>query len=105
VEFTKSEKKQLRELAEEVYESEASGLLKELDEQFSRWRQGEILSSELLREIHYFHQHQSRELWSMYQSLPEALVVERGVAHGLLAESKVPAPLLAKLNIGAIKEK
>lgn len=104
MEFTKSERKKLRELAEEVYESEASGLLKELDEQFSRWRQGEILSSELLREIHEFHQHQSRGLWSMYQSLPEAQVVGRGIAHGLLDESRVPAPVLAKLSSGAIKE-
>ncbi len=96
--FTKSEKRQLRELAGEMYEAEAHALLEELDTEFSRWREGEMLSSELLTAIHEFHQHQSRELWSMYQGLGDVMAVERGLSLGLVAESKVPPALLAKLQ-------
>ena len=64
MEFTKSERKQMRELAGTVYEAEAHALLEELDAEFSRWRSGECLSSELLAAIHEFHQHQSRQLWA-----------------------------------------
>jgi hypothetical protein len=56
-EFTKSERRELRELAGDVYEAEAHHYLEELDEDFERWRRGEMLSSDLLTSIHQFHQH------------------------------------------------
>ena len=98
MEFTKAERRRLRELAGEAYEAEAHALLEELDAEFSRWREGEILSSELLAAIHEFHQHQSRELWSTYQSLGDALAVERGIALGLIEKAQVPPALAAKLQ-------
>ncbi len=67
MEFTKSERKQMRELAGAVYEAEAHARLEGLDSAFARWRTGECLSSELLAKVHEFHQHQARELWSSYQ--------------------------------------
>lgn len=75
VEFTKAERRQLREFAGSVYEVEAHQMLEELESEFKRWREGEILSSELLGAIHEFHQHESRELWSMYQALREPEIV------------------------------
>src|SRR5262245_44247203 len=63
-EFTKAERRELRELAGDVYEAEARQYLEELDEDFERWRKGEMLSSNLLTSIHQFHQHQNRELWN-----------------------------------------
>jgi hypothetical protein len=98
MEFTKSERKQLRELASSVYEAEAHDLLTVLDAEFGRWRNGECHSSEPLGAIHEFHQQQSRELWSIYQGLSDAMVVERGLALGLIAESRVPAAILTKLR-------
>jgi hypothetical protein len=98
VDFTKGERRQLRELAGEVYEAEAHQMLEELESDFKRWREGEILSSELLSAVHEFHQHKSRELWSMYQGLRERETVARGLALGLVAESSVRAELLAKLE-------
>lgn len=97
MDFTRSEKRQLRELAGQAYEAEARALLMELEADFVRWRKGEMLGSELLVAIHEFHQHQSRDLWSTYQSLGDALVVERGVARGFIAESQVPSALRGKL--------
>ena len=97
--FTKLERQALRELAGEVYEAEAAVLLEDLAASFAKWRAGDLLSSELLEAIHEFHQHQSRQLWSMYHGLREPDIVARGLAHGLLASSKVPAPLRAKLEL------
>ena len=77
-EFSKSEKKSLRELAGVVYEAEARLALDELDAQFERWRSGEMLGSELIAAIHEFHQQDARSLWSMYQSLKEPEIVARG---------------------------
>jgi hypothetical protein len=98
VEFTKPERKRLRELASTIYEAEAHRLLEELDAEFARWRKGECLSSELLSAIHEFHQHRSRELWSLYQGLSDTMVVERGLSLSLIAESGVPQAILAKLQ-------
>ena len=96
-EFSKLERKALRELAGEVYEAEAAQLLEELAASFKRWRDGEILPSELLESIHEFHQHQSRQLWSMYQGLREYDIVARGLARGLIPEVRVGASLCEKL--------
>ncbi len=97
-EFTKSERRELRELASDVYEAEAHQYLEELDADFERWRNGEMLSSDLLTSIHQFHQHQNRELWKMYQGLSDDMVVERGLRISLLSEEKVSPKLLAKLK-------
>lgn len=104
MEFSKSEKKQLRALAGEAYEAEARKLLEELESEFRRWRNGEVLSSELITTIHEFHQQQSHELWSMYNGATESMIVSRGVGLGLLPESKVPPAILAKLDPGYWRE-
>ena len=96
-EFNKRERGQLRRLASEVYETEVHALLEELESSFEQWRAGEVLSSELLQTIHEFHQHQARELWSVYQALRDPEIVTRGLARGLLPESEVAPDLLAKL--------
>jgi hypothetical protein len=99
MEFSRPERKMLRGLAGDVYEAEARELLEELDAAFDLWRQGEKLSSELLTDIHEFHQHQSRELWSMYQTLDEATIVARGIGFGLIPEDEVPQAIREKLNV------
>ena len=96
--FTKSERAELRELAGQVYEWELGRYLSGLDESFARWRKGEMLSSELSDEIHEFHQHPARELWSMYQSLSDDELVARGLALGALELSRLSAKLRAKME-------
>jgi hypothetical protein len=98
MEFTKPERKRLRELATIICEAETHRLLKELDAEFARWRKGECLSSDLFTTLHEFHQHQSRNLWSIYQGLPDFAVVERGLSMGLIAQSSVPRAILVKLQ-------
>ena len=98
-EFTKPERKTLRELASEAYEAEARSYLAELEADFLRWRQDEMSSSELLASIHAFHQEQSRELWSRHQSLKEPEIVARGVVLGFVRAEKIPEQLRAKLKL------
>ena len=98
-EFTKAERRELRELVGEAYEAEAHGHLEELDRDFERWRKGDILSSDLLTSIHHFHQHENRDLWKMYQGLSEDFMAARALKLGLIPESKVSAKLLEKLRL------
>lgn len=46
--------------------AEAGRILQELDAEFERWRRGDSLGSDLITTIHEFHQHQARDLWSIY---------------------------------------
>jgi hypothetical protein len=95
--FGKGERKRLRALAGAVYEAEARATLSDLDAAFRKWRAKEIDSSVLLDEIHHFHQHESRQLWAIYQRMDEGQVVARGLALGFIKEKDIDAPLLSKL--------
>jgi len=97
-EFTKTERQQLRELAEKVYEAEACEMLADLALQFDEWRTGDVVSSELIRAIHEFHEDASRDLWSTYQVLREPDIVARGVELGFIASAEISATLLEKLD-------
>jgi hypothetical protein len=99
MEFNRSERAILRELASEVYEAEARRVLADLDASFREWRKRQRLSSDLLADIHSFHQRDSRDLWATYQGLDEATVVARGVAFGFIPKKKVPHEILQKLNL------
>lgn len=96
--FSKSERKRLRALAGLVYETEARTVLSERHASFEKWHLRQIDSSELLQEIHEFHQHQSRELWALYQSMKEDQIVARGLAEGFIEEKQVESSLLSKLQ-------
>jgi len=69
-----------------------------LDRSFSEWRRGKLLSSELSKEIHEFHQHAARDVWSAYQVPDEAMLVARAIALRILSEEEVPAALREKLR-------
>ncbi|MBC5786378.1 hypothetical protein H8N03_25800 [Ramlibacter sp. USB13] len=97
--FNRSERAILRELASEVYEAEARTVLADLDASFREWRKKQRLSSDLLADIHAFHQRDSRDLWARYQGLDDATVVARGVAFGFIPKKKVPREILQKLNL------
>ena len=97
-EFTKAERRELRELGSRTYEAEAGRILQELDAEFERWRRGDSLSSDLITAIHEFHQHQARDLWSTYRTLRPPQVVARGVGFGFIEAREVPDTLRAKLQ-------
>ena len=97
-EYTKKERSVLRELAGEAYERELGQHLAKLDKSFAAWRRGELVSSELSKEIHEFHQHAAREVWSAHQLPNVSMIVARALALKILKPSDVPAELRIKLK-------
>lgn len=96
--FTKSENRELRELAGAAYEAELGDALDELLAEFGRWKQGEIGPVELSEAIHEYHQGPNRELYKLYNGLPEADLVARAVVLGLLDATKLRPELMEKLE-------
>jgi hypothetical protein len=88
----------LRRLAADVYEWELRGELEVLDKSFSDWRRGKLLSSELSDAIHQFHQHEARDIWSMYQTLKDPEIVARGIALGAISDDALSAELRDKIK-------
>ena len=97
-EFTKSEKRKLRSLAQEAYSRELDAALRDLDSGFSDWRQKHINSFQLSDLIHEFHQGPSRALFSDYTRLDPGMLVARALARGILEEHEVPEALLKELT-------
>ena len=97
-EFSKSEKKLLRELAGVIHETDARLTLDELDAEFTRWHDGELLGLDLIAAIHEFDQKDARALWSVYQALKDPDIVARGLALGLIGADAVPEQLRVKLK-------
>lgn len=98
-EYSKRERAELRRLAAEVYEWELRGQLERLDKSFSEWRRGKMPSPELADAIHQFHQHEARDIWSMYQTLKEPAIVARGLALGAISEDMLPGELRDKIKV------
>lgn len=97
-EFSRKERRRLRDLAGTAHERELDAALEELDSEFERWRSDELLPSELSERIHEFHDGGARELYSIYNRLEEEQLVARAVAHGLLDEEEVGSDLLPRLE-------
>ncbi|HZM46874.1 MAG TPA: hypothetical protein VFC14_18800 [Burkholderiales bacterium] len=101
-EYSKKERVELRRLASQAYERELGSHLAELDKSFSEWRNGTLSSSDLSQKIHEFHQHAARDVWSMYQTPHEAMLVTRALELGILRDAEVPATLREKLKAKAV---
>jgi hypothetical protein len=98
-EYTKKERAELRRLTAEIYEWELARELQILDESFQKWREGKMFSSDLSDEIHNFHQHAAREIWSMYQRIHPWNAVARGLAMGALSEDAISPGLREKIKV------
>ena len=102
--LTKADKKELRKLADQVWEADAARTLKKLDDEFIKWRAGELSHGELLDAIHQFHQNDARQLWGRYQINKPDWIVEVGLVQGLIDLDAVPErlrPLFQRPNSAA----
>jgi hypothetical protein len=97
-EYSKPERAELRRLATEVYEWELGVQLGLLEKSFAEWRRGKMLGSELAGVIHQFHQHEARDIWSMYQTLKDPDIVARGIALGAISDDALSAELRDKIE-------
>lgn len=90
-------KRMLREQAARAHEVELHRALLPLADAFDRWRAGEIDSFALSDLIHEFHDGESQEIWSRYQSNIAEFSVAYAIRTGLLPRDTVPPPLLEAL--------
>jgi hypothetical protein len=97
-EFSKSELKQLRELAGRAHAAELSTHLRELHAEFAKWERGELDPFDLNRKIHEFHQGANHDVYGCYRSLSPKLLVARAIAQDVLPESEVGEDLVRKLQ-------
>jgi hypothetical protein len=88
--YPKHIKKELRQLADLLYERELNEALSRLDAFFAAWREEKISPFLLSKKIHEFHQGEARELYVKYVlSKFEDLLVARGMVSGQLKEGEV----------------
>jgi len=96
--FTKSERRLLREAAGYAWEAELGAELMKLLQEFHSWREGRLNVFELSDRIHRFHDGTARELYGRYTGdQAEPWIAARAVALGLVSEDRLGANLTAKL--------
>jgi hypothetical protein len=95
--FGRRDRRTLRELAGLAWERELAAELRLVADHVDQWRAGRIGAHELSDRIHTFHHGAARELYGLYTRGHPSQLVARAVALDLVAESEVPAPLLAQL--------
>jgi hypothetical protein len=103
MELTKSQKRNIRELAGLAHERELGQELGKLEEQFAHWRRGGIDAHALSEVIHEFHNGPARELYSLYSGDMLELVVAGALARGVLKPAEIPddtLPILRRYNKG-----
>ncbi|MFH1442198.1 MAG: hypothetical protein ABIH18_09200 [Candidatus Omnitrophota bacterium] len=98
--FTKSEKKELRRLAELAYQRELTKALELLEENFRQWRKNKITAFELSELIHKFHNGIARDLWIFYTTGYTGLSVKHAIAEGVILNTEVRPCILEKLEGG-----
>ncbi len=107
IEFTKSEKRDLRRLADDIYRAEMEQEVAKLEAAFKSWREGKITVFDLDEQIHAYYSGPRKQLYGFYQmrNQPEAAVA-RGLAMDLIDATQVPTEIKAKIEhmIGFFKE-
>ena len=96
--LTKGQQRELRRIARLAYDREVSAALTALEEQFHRWRSGDIGPHDLTDAIHTFHQGPNRELWARYSDGAAYLSAVAAVGRGVVAEHEVAADLLEMIK-------
>ena len=96
--YSKSEKRQLRELAAEAHENELTEALEELFEEFTKWADNAFGAFELNEKIHEFHNGISRELYTRYVLNEPRFAVAIGLSRKALSRNQVEPELLKKLQ-------
>jgi hypothetical protein len=96
--FTKSERKLLRELTGYAWEGELGAELMKLLQEFHAWQAGRLNVFELSDKVHQFHDGTARELYGRYASdQAEPWKVARAIALGFVSRDRAGENLIAKL--------
>ena len=88
--YSKSMKRQIRELRAQAHENELASELTKLEQKFADWHAGKIGAGELSQIVHQYHNGPARELFSYYDSGDDDLLVASALVRGILSEADVP---------------
>lgn len=94
---SKKDKRRIRELAGQAYEKDISRSLDMLNEQFVRWKAGEISVWDLNQHIHEFHDRTARDLYKMYAMTKSDIALNVGVQRGVISIEDVPESIRASI--------
>lgn len=97
-EFSKSEKRRLRELAAFAYERDVAKSLSMIASKFEDWKNGKVTALELNQNLHEYDRGESRELWSRYGSNQYDIQVASAIVRGLLTEVEAGKEIIAILS-------
>ena len=92
--LTKAQRRELRRIAGLAHDRELAAALATVEEQFRRWRSGEIGPQDLNEAIHRFHQGPSRQLWLRYSDGLVEFAALDAVQRGVVAASEVAPEVL-----------
>ena len=94
IEFTKSEKRELRRLAGDTYKAEMEKEVAKLEAAFKTWRESNLNVFELDEQVHAYYSGPRKQLYGFYEmgNQPEAAVA-RGIAMGLIDSGQVPTEI------------
>jgi hypothetical protein len=99
LDFTKSEKKELRTLSAIAYEKELALELEKLFQEFLLWKNKQLRSLDLDEKIHGYHSDAHRSLFNMYNQNSNFFpAVARAVGLGLIFPEQVSTGLFAKIE-------
>jgi hypothetical protein len=97
-EWTKSQRRLLRELAGKAYDRELAREIGALEADFARWRRGEIDVHDLSEQIHRFHNGPARRLYLDYTGTHLELSVGAALGRGVLTEEEATPEILEALK-------
>lgn len=95
--FTKSERKELRRLAELAYERKLGKALEMLEVNFRQWKKNKMTAFELSELIHKFHNGIARDLWSFYTNGDIEMIVRLAINNNIISKTEISLGLLEKL--------
>ncbi len=84
IEFTKSEKRELRRLAGEVYKAEMEKEVAKLEAAFKTWSEGKITVFDLDEQIHEYYSGPRKQLYGFYQMRNQHYFLNRQRLHNVV---------------------
>ena len=99
MDFSKAEKKILRQLSGTAYERELKAELKKLIPHLLQLESGTLTTFDVEEKVHEFHDKTSRQLYGFYVIQNNPLyAVARGLAMQIIEPSEIPQNLLQKME-------
>ncbi|MBN1878150.1 MAG: hypothetical protein JXA33_28270 [Anaerolineae bacterium] len=96
--YSKQIRRWLRDWAMVAYARELTRELTQLDQNFARWRAGEIDSRELNYFVHHYETGAARELYKQYEEGSDDMNVAYAIIAGILEREEVPVEVIEALD-------